>query len=341
MSNQARPMAPDELQAHLDSLPANSRVDLRDMQIASLRGVTFPNNITYLNLSNNQIDSLVEVRFPESLRVLMLDHNQIRSLHGARFPDSLRVLALEHNNIASLDGVVFPRDLVILHLQSNPIGRDEITRVVPPYVRLTAEADDDILETMNPGRFATMLSRLIIRHDEGRAQVEPPSAVRAVRIARTYREYLDMCLTADNTTVDECNEAVCSVCWDPYVENGRLLRPVVFHSTHKSDGSVMWTHPSHIAEIKGYALHQRSSNYTCPMCRCKLDITVEQLRKNSASTLQKVARGHKSRKEVRTMKFSRARMATSKRPQSWTKSRTSASSRNSRNSRKSRRSADF
>jgi hypothetical protein len=340
MSNQARPMTPNELQAHLDSLPDNSRVDLRDMQIASLRGVTFPNNITHLNLSNNRIDSLVEVRFPDSLRVLMLDHNQIHSLDEARFPDSLRVLALEHNNIASLDGVVFPRDLVILHLQSNPIGRDEITRVVPPYVQLTAEADDHILETMNPVQFANRLSRLSNRH-ESRAHVEPPSAV---RIARTYREYVDMCLTADNTTVVECNEALCFVCRDPYVEDGRLLRPVMFHATHKSDGSVMWTHPSHIAEIKGYALHQRSSNYTCPMCRCKLDITLEQLHKNSTSTLQKVARGHKSRKEVRTMKFSRARMATSKRPQSWTKSRTSASSRNSRNSRnsrKSRRSADF
>lgn len=338
MSNQARPMTPNELQEHLDSLPDNSRVYLRDMQIASLRGITFPNNTTHLNLSNNRIDSLVEVRFPDSLRVLMLDHNQIHSLNGAQFPDSLRVLALEHNSIASLDGVVFPRDLVVLYLQSNPIGRDEITRVVPPYVRLTAEADDHNLETMNPVRFANMLSRLSIRHDEGRAHVEPPSAV---RIARTHREYLDMCLTADDTSVDDCNEAVCSVCLDKYVEDGRLLRPVMFHATHKSDGSVMWTHPSHIAEIKGYALHKRSSNYTCPMCRCKLDITLEQLRKNSASTLQKVARGHKSRKEVRTMKFSRSRMATSRRPQSWTKSRTSASSRNSRNSRKSRRSADF
>jgi hypothetical protein len=326
-------MTPNELQAHLDSLPDNSRVDLRDMQIASLIGITFPNNITHLNLSNNRIDSLVEVRFPDSLRVLMLDHNQIHSLHGVRFPDSLRVLALEHNNIASLDGVVFPRDLVILHLQSNPIGRDEITRVVPPYVQLTAEADDYILETMNPVQFANRLSRLSNRH-EGRAHVEPPSAV---RIARTYREYLDMCLTADKTE-KTCNEDECFVCRDKYVEDGRLLRPVMFHATHKSDGSVIWTHPSHIAEIKGYALQQHSSNYKCPMCRCKLDITLEQLRKNSASTLQKVARGHKSRKEVRTMKFSRARMATTKRPQSWTKSRTNASSRNSR---KSRRSADF
>lgn len=329
-------MTPDELQRHLDLLlPDNLRVDLRDMQIASLRGITFPNNMTHLNLSNNRIDSLVEVRFPDSLRVLVLDHNQIASLHGAQFPDSLRVLSLEHNNVASLDGVVFPRDLVVLHLQSNPIGRDEITRVVPPYVRLTAEADDHNLETMNPVRFANMLSRLSVRHDEGRAHVEPPSAV---RIARTHREYLDMCLTADKTE-KTCNEDACFVCLDKYVEDGRLLRPVMFHATHKSDGSVMWTHPSHIAEIKGYALHKRSSNYTCPMCRCKLDITLEQLRKNSASTLQKVARGHNSRNKVRTMKF-RSRMATSRRPQSWTKSRTSASSRTSR-SRKSRRSADF
>lgn len=327
-------LAQNELQQHLDSLPHNTRLDLSGMQITSLRGIRFPDHITNLNLGHNQIVSLEGVRFPNMLTTLVLDYNQIESLDGVQFPDSLRSLALEHNQIESLDGVVFPRDLVILYLHHNPIDQQEIVETVPPYVRLRAEADDHHLETMNPARFAQRLNAMR-NHYAVRAQVQAQERPAAVRVARTYQEYLDMCLTADKS-VDACNEAECFVCAEPYVQDGRLLRPVVFHETHKSDGSVMWTHPSHMAEIKGYASYKQSKNYKCPYCRCKMGITPAQLRKSAASTLQKVARGHKTRKEMRNAMLSRSRMANSIRPHSWTKSRTS-----SRASRKSRHSADF
>jgi hypothetical protein len=331
MSNQSF-RTPHELQQYLDSLPPTPALDLSDVHITSLRGVRFPDHITTLNLGQNQIVSLEGVQFPNALTKLVLDHNLIESLDQAQFPDSLRSLALDHNQIESLDGVVFPNDLVMLYLHHNPINMEEIVEIVPPHVRLRAEADDYNLETMHPARFAQRLNALRNRHHV-RAQVQPT----AVRIARTYQEYLDMCRGAANTTVDECNEAVCSVCLDPYVKDGRLLRPVVFHATHKSDGSVMWTHPSHLAEIKDFGLHGHSKHYKCPLCRCKLGITPVQLRKSAVSTLQKVMRGHKTRKDLR--KSSR-RSVLARRPHSWTKSRTSALSRTS-HSRKSRHSADF
>ena len=327
---------PNELQQYLDSLPPTPALDLSDMQITSLRGVRFPDHITTLNLGHNRIVSLEGVQFPNALTKLVLDNNRIESLDRVQFPDSLRSLVLDHNQIESLDGVVFPNDLVILYLHHNPINIQEIVEIVPPYVRLRAEADDYNLETMNPARFAQRLNALR-NHHQVQAQVQVQERPAAVRIARTYQEYLDMCRSADNTTVDDCNEAVCSVCLDPYVKDGRLLRPVVFHATHKSDDSVMWTHPSHLAEIKDFGLHRHSKHYKCPLCRCKLDITPAQLRKSAVSTLQKVMRGHKTRKDLR--KPSRRSML-ARRPHSWTKSRTSASSRTS-HSRKSRHSADF
>ena len=92
---------------------------LNDNRITTLAGVTFPDNLTLINLRNNQITSLAGVTFSTKLTDLILSGNRIASLAGVVFPTMLRELDLSDNALTTLEGVVFPDSLRELNLSGN------------------------------------------------------------------------------------------------------------------------------------------------------------------------------------------------------------------------------
>jgi hypothetical protein len=90
-------------------------------QITTLDGVIFPDNLTYISLTDNQIGSLAGVTFSSNLIGLRLSTNLIRSLAGVVFPPTLQFLDLSHNPLTTFDGVLPEEGLTRLHLLGNTI----------------------------------------------------------------------------------------------------------------------------------------------------------------------------------------------------------------------------
>jgi hypothetical protein len=345
-------------------------------QIASLEGVHFPNGLTYLDATHNLIQSLERAQFPPNLmelelsqnrivslqgtrfvnglRRLRLDTNEIDSLEGAQFPPGLRRLTLTNNRIESLERVQLPNGLRILHLGGNPVYRNDPAALAElvPGVRLRAEPDDHVIDLLDDNAYQIyqalrLQAQLNAQQLPAQAQQAEPRAT--VRLVRTHQEFMAMCRSGNNAKTDEeCNKTECPICLEPFVdeETGRLSEPVLFHKTEKSPGVMMWAHPVHLSDAVKYKV------LLCPECRAPLAVTQAQLwkmhRHLNASKVQRVVRGHHTRKKLRvalkTKQFNedfpmyrrsssrrsssrRYRRSSSRRPNSWTKSRTSAASR--------------
>ena len=278
------PTAIQQLQAELDALPPGTeRLNLsgRGLTTAILAGVRFPDSILELNLRENQIDSLNGVTFPPRLRMLDLVRNHIQVVTEADFPQSLRILYIHHNPVFDVMGGMINRR----------------------GLRHRAEADDDHFLALPDDVYRR-------RYLEPRAPPRPvplpPGAVLSpLRVARTYQEYKDI-MSADgvnDVTDEECREATCKVCMDPFVgASGRLTQPVFFHETHKSEESgagVMWQHPCCLHDIARMTPNKHGYLF-CPECRAMLDITPQQAqvinREHAATRLQRMVRKHQSRK---------------------------------------------
>jgi hypothetical protein len=107
-------------------------------QIITLDGVIFPNNLTYISLTDNQIGSLAGVTFSSKLTSLLLSTNRIRSLAGVVFPPTLQFLDLSHNPLTTFDGVLPKEGLTILHLLCNTI---DLTRANFPLSLMELSLD--------------------------------------------------------------------------------------------------------------------------------------------------------------------------------------------------------
>jgi hypothetical protein len=93
------------LQLHLDF-----------MNITSLDGIVFVDEIVELRINRNPIASLENVRFPRNLKTLRINDSQITSLRGINWPDNLMELNIDNSLIATLEGVIFPPTLGALRL---------------------------------------------------------------------------------------------------------------------------------------------------------------------------------------------------------------------------------
>ena len=127
-----------------------------------------------------------------------------------------------------------------------------------------------------------------------------------VRVARTTEEYMSMCRSADKTD-DECMQAECPVCFEKFIINKNLRRPVIFHKSKKSVASnsqEMWSCPVHAVEQM-----QSGKINVCASCRAVLSIPqldidnimnpefeVPYDRAARAVQLQSVIRGHQTRR---------------------------------------------
>ena len=112
-----------------------------------------------------------------------------------------------------------------------------------------------------------------------------------VSIARTTNEFMTMCLTATKTEV-ECMNSTCPICMDEFIDEGKLLWPVMFHKTVKNDGTEIWSCPVHLKE-------QMKVGTKCSNCRTELFLTKEQKKPQAATKLQSVIRGRQTRKKIR------------------------------------------
>ena len=120
-----------------------------------------------------------------------------------------------------------------------------------------------------------------------------------VRVARTTKEYMSMCLTAKKTDED-CLRDICPHCLQPFIQHNLLRRPVMFHKSVGSNGQEMWSCPVHANEVR---------SGSCIKCRTILSIP--QIEKDDAMNpemfevpnaraiqLQSVLRGHLTRRTV-------------------------------------------
>lgn len=135
-----------------------------------------------------------------------------------------------------------------------------------------------------------------------------------IAIARTTKEYMAMCLTSDKTA-DECMETECPVCPTPFMSNGVLNQPVMFHKTViiGNDGTKkeFWSCPVHDDEqVTWGEMHGGE----CVMCRQKVFIPKlqkddimrkareayarEAYHRKAATKIQSVTRGHQTRKKT-------------------------------------------
>lgn len=112
-----------------------TELDLSRNLLTDLR-VSWPPELTTLNLYGNQITSLEGVRFPSGLTTLILFGNQITSLEGAQFPIELKELQLNSSKITTLEGVQFPPGLMKLHLNSNAITSLQGAQFPPGLTKL-------------------------------------------------------------------------------------------------------------------------------------------------------------------------------------------------------------
>ena len=272
-----------QLQAELDALPpGTTRLDLsnRGLTTETLAGVRFPDSILELNLRENRIDSLDGVVFPDRLRMIDLERNNIQVVTEANFPQSLRILYINHNPVF------------------NRMGRMINRR----GLRYRAEADDHHFLALPDDVY-----RQRYLEDRRPIAASPPlpipddMRVSEVRIARTYQDYITI-MTAEGATEKECHDAVCATCWVPFVVAHRLEGPVLFHETYRHDGRSMWSHPCHLSDM-AQIQENRYGGISCPECRTRLNITPQQVQAiAAASTIQRVVRGHQSRKRTKKPK---------------------------------------
>ena len=93
-----------------------SNLVLDNMNITSLDGIAFRDEIVDLHINRNPIASLENVRFPRNLKNLRITDSQITSLRGINWPDNLIELNIDNSRIATLEGVIFPPTLNALRL---------------------------------------------------------------------------------------------------------------------------------------------------------------------------------------------------------------------------------
>ena len=132
-----------------------------------------------------------------------------------------------------------------------------------------------------------------------------------VIIARTPEEFMSICSTAVKPQ-DECIKSECQICNDPFIDKKHLFRPVMFHKTviTNADGKrELWSCPVHPEEQLKYKHNNRISfsHTECSNCRANLFLTEEQtdevLKPHAAATkMQRMIRGHRTRKKVRQAK---------------------------------------
>ena len=125
-----------------------------------------------------------------------------------------------------------------------------------------------------------------------------------VSIARTTEEFMSMCSTAKKTQ-DECMKSECPICFDKFIDdNGRLLRPVMFHNAQDSTGKQIWSCPVHPEEQLKY------NPTKCISCRADVFLTEGQKYDIAAAAavtkLQSVIRGRRTRKAVVAKKVRQA-----------------------------------
>lgn len=92
------------------------KLHLDFMNITSLDGIAFVDEIVELNINRNPIASLENVRFPRNLKTLRITDSQITSLRGINWPDNLMELNIDNSLIETLEGVIFPPTLGGLRL---------------------------------------------------------------------------------------------------------------------------------------------------------------------------------------------------------------------------------
>ena len=99
-----------------NSQQVSDSLQLDNMNITSLDGIVFIDEIVDLNINRNPIASLENVRFPRNLKFLRITDSQITSLRGINWPENLIELNIDDSRIATLEGVIFPPTLNALRL---------------------------------------------------------------------------------------------------------------------------------------------------------------------------------------------------------------------------------
>lgn len=276
------PTAIQQLQAELNALPlGTTRLNLsgRGLTTATLAGVRFPDSILELILRENQIDSLDGVTFPPRLRMLDLERNHIQVVTEADFPQSLRILYMHNNPVFGIMGGLINRRGLRYRAQ----GDDENFLALPDDIYRRRYIDDPPPRAPPPP-----------------VPLPPGTVLSPLRIARTYQDYITMCMTDTDATEEECGVATCATCRYEFVGARGLTQPVFFHETRKNDGLVMWGHPCHLDDIARIQPNQ-NGYIPCPECRAVLDITHQQAqsilqRELAATRLQRMVRSHQSRR---------------------------------------------
>jgi len=270
-----------QLQAELNALPLGTTIlnlSGRGLTTATLAGVRFPDSILELILRENHIDSLDGVTFPPRLRMLDLERNHIQVVTEADFPQSLRILYMQNNPVFGRMGGLINRRGLRYRAQ----GDDENFLALPDDVYRRRYIDDPPPRAPPPP-----------------VPLPPGTVLSPLRIARTYQDYITMCMTVNDATEEECRVATCAICTNAFVGARGLTQPVFFHETRKTDGLVMWGHPCHLDDIARIQPN-RNGYITCPECRAVLDITPQQAqciqRELAATRLQRMVRRHQSRR---------------------------------------------
>ena len=140
-------------------LGVNGRLDLDNMNITSLDGIVFIDDIDDLNINRNPIASLENVRFPRNLINLRITDSQITSLRGINWPDNLTELNIDNSQIATLEGVIFPPTLNALRLNGCNITtlEDVIFPVNLAYLMLTRTGITSLKGAIFPNKLINLV----------------------------------------------------------------------------------------------------------------------------------------------------------------------------------------
>lgn len=112
--------------------------DISNSNLTTLVGITFPDNLRFLDCSNNNLTDLkgcpetLEILYcwqnqltslkdcPKSIKSIMAGHNQLTTLIGC--PNELMILECSDNLLTTLKGC--PNSVTVLSCYSNPLDSD-------------------------------------------------------------------------------------------------------------------------------------------------------------------------------------------------------------------------
>ena len=114
---------PTSAQEIIDEFCGKQSCQLSKKDIQDLDDVSFPEDVTRIDLSNNALKSLSNVRFPPLLEELRINENHLTLLEKTdlSYLNALTDLSLMNNKITALIAVSLPKNLQMLSLRGNTI----------------------------------------------------------------------------------------------------------------------------------------------------------------------------------------------------------------------------